>query len=92
MTGRDLILYILRNDLENEPVFKDGTMLGFITIEDVAKKFEVGVGTIYAYIMMNQIDHVFVGTHYLFPADCELKNGGTNENTRKKKETQGVYP
>ena len=92
MTGRDLILYILRNNLEDEPVFKDGTMLGFITIEEAAKKFEVGVGTIYAYIMCNRIDHVFVGTHYLFPADCELKNGGNNENTREKKTTQGVNP
>lgn len=92
MTGRDLILYILRNNLENEPVFKDGTVLGFITMKDAAKKFNVGESTIYAYMMLDQLDYVLFGTRFLIPADCELKIGGTNENTRKEKETPRVCP
>lgn len=31
MTGRDLILYILMNNLEDEPVFEEGKFIGFVT-------------------------------------------------------------
>ena len=31
MTGRELIVYILENGLENEPIFKNGKPIGFIT-------------------------------------------------------------
>jgi hypothetical protein len=43
MTGRDLIVYILQNNLENEPVFKDGKFIGFMTEGEAAEKFDVGV-------------------------------------------------
>jgi hypothetical protein len=46
MTGRDLIVYILQNNLENEPVFKDGKFIGFMTEGEAAEKFDVGVATI----------------------------------------------
>lgn len=42
MTGKDLIIYILQNNLENEDVFKDR----FIDLETAAAKFNVGVETI----------------------------------------------
>ena len=35
MTGRELILYILQNGLENEEVFKDGIFVGFIPEEEI---------------------------------------------------------
>lgn len=38
MTGRDLILYILENHLEDEQVFEEGNLLGFITIIEAAEK------------------------------------------------------
>ena len=34
MTGRDLIVYILSNNLENEEVFKDGKFIGFIPAQE----------------------------------------------------------
>lgn len=46
MTGKDLIIYILQNNLENEPIFKDGKLLGFISAEEAALKFGVGSATI----------------------------------------------
>lgn len=46
MTGRDLIVYILQNNLENEPVFKDGKFIGFMSEGEAAEKFDVGVATI----------------------------------------------
>lgn len=42
MTGKDLIIYILQNNLENEDVFKDR----FMDLETAATKFNVGVETI----------------------------------------------
>ena len=39
MTGRDLIIYILENNLENEPVYKDGRLLGFLTVTEAAVEF-----------------------------------------------------
>lgn len=46
MTGRDLILYILANNLENEPVFKNGKFIGFDTEESFAAKHNVGIETV----------------------------------------------
>ena len=40
MTGRDLIMYILNNSLEDEPVYDDGRVLGFISIVEAAAKFK----------------------------------------------------
>ena len=34
MTGRDLILYILTNKLEDEPILKDGKFIDFINIAE----------------------------------------------------------
>ena len=45
MTGRDLILYILENGLENEPMINDGKLLGYITVEEAAAKMEIGTAT-----------------------------------------------
>ena len=46
MTGRELIIYILKNGLEDEPVIKDGVLLGFMTSVEAAEKFNVGTATI----------------------------------------------
>lgn len=47
MTGKDLIIYILQNNLEDETIFKeDGTFVDFIDEKELASKFGVGVATI----------------------------------------------
>ena len=46
MTGLDLIIYILQKGLEDELVYEDGRLLGFMTAMEAAVKFEVGVKTI----------------------------------------------
>ena len=38
MTGRDLIIYILENGLEDKEVFDGDRMLGFETLHDLAEK------------------------------------------------------
>ena len=50
MTGRELILYILANGLEDEPVVKDGRLLGYMTMLDAALQFNVGTATIISWV------------------------------------------
>ena len=49
MTGRDLIIYILQNNLEDEVILKDDVFVGFMSEDEAAVKFEVGVATIRAW-------------------------------------------
>lgn len=71
MTGRDLIVYILKNNLENEQVFKDGKFIGFITVDEAASKTNVGVATVYAWIQQGRLNGIFVGGKVYIPADFE---------------------
>lgn len=68
MTGRDLIVYILENNLEDEQVFKDGVFLGFMTIEKAAEKFNVGKATVEVWIKLGHLPGVRVGDTFLIPA------------------------
>lgn len=68
MTGRDLILYILTNHLEDEPVFKDGRFIGFVTCGDVAMRNNVGLATVHAWICQGRLDSVVVDEGVYIPA------------------------
>ena len=69
MTGRDLILYILANGLEDEPVFKNGNFIGFVNPSDVAKKLNVGFATVYAWMHQGRLDSVSVNEGIYIPAN-----------------------
>lgn len=69
MTGRDLIMYILTNNLENEPVFKNGKFIGFVTIGDVAMKHGVGLATVHAWMHQDRISNVAVSGGIYIPAN-----------------------
>lgn len=69
MTGRDLILYILQNGLENEPVFKNGKFIGFVTPEDVAIQTNVGTATVHAWIHQGRLPSEAVTEGIYIPAD-----------------------
>ena len=69
MTGRDLILYILENKLEDEPVVKDGVFMWFISEEQVAVKFEVGVATVRAWFISGKLDGIRIGDRLYFLAN-----------------------
>ncbi len=68
MTGRDLIVYISTNKLEDKPIFHNGRLLGFMTVEEVAVLLGVGKATVYAMVAMNQLDYICIGDTVLFPA------------------------
>ncbi len=82
MTGRDLIVYILANNLENEPVFKDGRFIGFITAGEVAEKMNVGIATIWAWVAQGRLEGVYFKTlkdDIYIPANYKLLSEGVNE-------------
>ena len=69
MTGRELIIYILENHLEDEPVFQNGTFVGYVSDVKFAEMLDVGVATVRAWIMMGRIkDAIMIGDVLFVPA------------------------
>lgn len=69
MTGRELILYILSNGLEDEPVVQNGKFVGFITAGEVAARLNVGLPTVYVWISQKKLDGVLIGDTMYIPAN-----------------------
>ena len=71
MTGKELIIYILTNNLENEMIFKDGKFLDFMTKEEAAAKFEVGVATVEAWCALGLVKGFTIGDSIFFPRNID---------------------
>lgn len=69
MTGRDLIIYILKNGLEDKPVFENDQFIGFVTTEEAAVKKQVGQATIQAWVDLGYMEGVTVKPGIYIPAD-----------------------
>lgn len=66
ITGRELMLYILENNLEDAVVVKDGVFIGFMSEEEAAVKFDVGVSTIRAWYACGKVKGTKIGDHLYF--------------------------
>lgn len=64
MTGRDLIIYILQNHLEDTEILTDSNHM-FLTVEEAAVKYGTGVTTIKAMINRNILKGMKIGETYL---------------------------
>ena len=68
MTGRDLIIYILSNNLEDEPVFLDNGFLNLLSEVEMANKHDVGIATVKAWLELGLVKGVRVGNEtYILP-------------------------
>ena len=67
MTGRDLIIYILENGLEDKEVLDDDKILGFETLYGLAEKKETGVETIFALCKMHDVPTVLINNKVCIP-------------------------
>lgn len=67
MTGRDLIIYILSNGLENEPVVKDNKLIGFMTVEEAAAEMNVGSATMHVWLWQKKVPYVSIGDVIYIP-------------------------
>lgn len=79
MTGRELIVYILENNLEDEMVFNNDKILGFMTVPEAAVLFGVGTHTIKTWTELNIIPSIKIGESIFIPI-----------NAVRKKEDDGV--
>ena len=73
MTGRDLIIHILKNNLEDEPIFENGNLIGFMNSDEAALKFNVGSATIEIWCKMDIIPNIMIGDTFYIPVDAERK-------------------
>ena len=71
MTGKELILYILQNNLENTVILEDGFFTGFMTAEEVAVKYNVGVETVNAWYNCRWINGTRIGDKLYFRKDID---------------------
>ena len=69
MVGRDVIIYILQHNLEDEPVFQNGLFIGFISASEVAAMLGVGNATIRAWHELGVIKGVEIGNTLYFLED-----------------------
>ena len=68
MTGRELIIYILENHLEDEPVFQNGTFIGYVSDVKLAEMLGVGVATIHTWILLGRVkDAIMIGDTMFVP-------------------------
>ena len=66
MTGRELMMLILEYKLEDTEVVKDGKFIWFMSEEEAAVKFDVGVSTIRAWYMCKKLDGIKIGDQLYF--------------------------
>ena len=71
MTGRDLIIYILENRLEDTTILEDGNIPGFMTIGQAAEKWNVGEATVSTWINLRRILAFTLGNETYIPADLK---------------------
>lgn len=58
MTGKEMMLYILQNDLMDKDIFAHDVLMTEI---EAAAKFEVGVGTIRTWFVLRKIGGICIG-------------------------------
>lgn len=73
MTGRELIVYILTNHLEDKPVFKDGVFVGFVPIGKAAEEMNVGLTSMAVMVDMNHIDYIKAESGVYLPFDYKYQ-------------------
>lgn len=72
MTGKELIIYILENNLENVEIFDDNLNFIFMSIEEAAVQFECGPSTIVTLIKLGRLNAITIdGKYYIFRKKCE---------------------
>ena len=94
MTGRELVIYILENGLENEEILdKEGKPAGMMTPEECAEKFGVPIATLMAWLGTGKVMSFLIGdTHYI-PRNAENPNKWmTQTRQRVKGPTMNIQP
>lgn len=73
LNGRDLIVYILQNNMENEPIFKDGRFLGFLSLAEFAERWDVGEETVRLWITLGYVEGLIIYDEIYIPYNATIK-------------------
>ena len=89
MTGKELIMYILQNNLEDTVVLENGFFVGFMTETETAVKFGVGTETVRTWYRQKMIEGIKVGDSLYFRKDVvdprtKIKMGKEVKNNESK--------
>jgi excisionase family DNA binding protein len=60
-------MYILRNGLEDEPVVKDGKIVGFMSEDEFAAQIGAGIHTVRAWVSEGLLPGVKIGEKMYIP-------------------------
>ena len=72
MTGRDVILYILENHLEDELFFNNDSVIGLFNIYQAAVRMNVGPETIKTWFELKVVPKIQIGqTSFITVKDLE---------------------
>lgn len=71
MTGRELIMFILENHLEDVECLTDDKLPGFIAVEEAAVRWGCGPHTVMALTEMKKIPGVKFGEKFYIPEDTK---------------------
>lgn len=67
MTGRELIIYILKNHLEDAPIYTDGRLLNLMSLAETACKYGVGPETVKCWVKKGLLESIEIDEHlYIF--------------------------
>ena len=81
MTGRELIMYILENHLEDEPVFRNGTFVGYTSDVKFAEMLGVGLATVHTWALLGRLKGaIMIGDKIYIPITCDLQMNALTEN------------
>ena len=70
MTGRELIMYILANRLEDEPVICNGRLAWFMTVDEAAVKMDVGPETVLAWVKLGMLPSIVIAEGLYIPTSA----------------------
>ena len=84
MTGRDLIVFIMENRLEDEVIFENGDIPGFMTIDQAAEKWNVWTATVETFVKLKMVPYFTIGNAVYIPSDLDspIKKGQEEEYER----------
>lgn len=73
MTCKELVVYILENDLLDRQVFEDGTFVGFVTYEDAAAELKLGPASMKVIMDVYEIESININGAIFLPCDFANK-------------------
>ena len=83
MTGKELIIYILQNDLLDTPVFRGERFLDFMTEQEAAMNLHVGESTVRCWVKLNMLPSIQIGEKIFIPKDATASKCLTESELKK---------